>query len=103
MSLVVQNIFLKKDLNIKKYRIVSIILFVCGICMVSFGVLQTETLIVKMLTILKPSGYVRKLHHMKKGLPFSYELYLWNVTNPDQIVAGTEPPKMQEIGPYVFS
>lgn len=28
--------------------------------------------------------------------------YLWNLTNPHEVVAGTAPPKLHEVGPYVM-
>ena len=30
-------------------------------------------------------------------------IYFWNVTNPSQVLAGTHPPALVEVGPYVMS
>jgi hypothetical protein len=30
-------------------------------------------------------------------------IYFWNVTNPDQVLAGTHAPALKEVGPYVIS
>lgn len=30
-------------------------------------------------------------------------IYFWNITNPDAVIAGTEPPALEEVGPYVMS
>ena len=31
------------------------------------------------------------------------EIYLWNITNPAQVLGGTHPPALQEVGPYVMT
>lgn len=33
--------------------------------------------------------------------PLDFKVYIWNVTNPDEVMSG-EKPKLQEIGPYYF-
>ena len=30
-------------------------------------------------------------------------IYFWNITNPSQVLAGTHPPALVEVGPYVMS
>lgn len=30
-------------------------------------------------------------------------IYFWNVTNPSDVLAGTAPPNLSEVGPYVLS
>lgn len=72
-----------------------------GAFMSFYGVPKIVKTIVKYLSVLKPGHFIRKKHENK--LPFTYKLYFWNVTNPDEIAAGTEKPKMQEVGPYVFT
>lgn len=92
---------LPKNINYKKYLITLFILIVVGAFMAFYGVPQIVKIIVKYLMVLKPGHFVRKKHENK--LAFTYKLYLWNVTNPKEISDGTEKPKMQEVGPYVFS
>lgn len=92
--------FLAKEINFKKYLIISIVVFVSGAFMPFISVPMIEKTIVKFLGVLKPGHLVRSKHEQK--LPFTYKLYLWNVTNPNEVSAGTEKPKMQEVGPYVF-
>ncbi len=92
---------LPKNVDFKKHSAILVALIVGGAFMSLYGIPKIETIIVRYLTTLKPGHYIRQLH--ENELPFSYKLYLWNVTNPDQISAGTEKPKMQEVGPYVFT
>ncbi|KAJ6635489.1 Sensory neuron membrane protein 1 [Pseudolycoriella hygida] len=100
-AVTVVNKILPKNVNLKKSLIVCLVLVAVGACMSFYGVPKIVKTIVKFLCVLKPGRFVRNKHEMK--LPFTYKLYLWNVTNPDEIMAGTAKPKMQEIGPYVFS
>lgn len=90
-----------KTVDFKKYSIILFALIVVGAFMSFFGVPKLVETIVTFMTVIKPGRYIRQKHD--DGLKFTYKLYLWNVTNPEQISAGTEKPKMQEIGPYVFS
>uniref|UniRef100_A0A336LTW5 Sensory neuron membrane protein 1 n=1 Tax=Culicoides sonorensis TaxID=179676 RepID=A0A336LTW5_CULSO len=62
---------------------------------------QLINCIVKYLTILKPGRFIRTKH--EKPLPFQYKLFIWNITNPDEINKNIAKPKLQEIGPYVFT
>lgn len=98
---VVKNKLIDKNINFKKCLIISLILIIVGACMSFFGVSQIVKIVVKYISVLKPGHYVRKVHETE--IPFTYKLYLWNVTNPDEIANGTEKPKVQEVGPYVFS
>lgn len=54
--------------------------------------------ITEYLNNFKPNHYLRKVH---KNLPLKTKFYLWNVTNPDEVMKG-EKPVMKDIGPYVF-
>lgn len=94
------NRVLPKNINLKKYFIISFVLIAVGTLMV-IGVPKLVHAIVNFLCVLKPGHFIRQKHERK--LPFTYKLYLWNVTNPEAIAAGKEKPKMQEVGPYVFS
>ncbi|XP_077292751.1 sensory neuron membrane protein 2-like [Arctopsyche grandis] len=42
-------------------------------------------------------------YEMWKDMPFplTFKVYLFNVTNPEEIVSGSKP-KLQEVGPYVY-
>lgn len=33
--------------------------------------------------------------------PLDFRIYLWNVTNPEEVIAG-EKPNLMEVGPYYF-
>lgn len=87
--------------NLYKWIIISIVLIVVGALITFYIEPQLVKIIIKFLFVAKPGHYVRKRHETKQR--FKYKLYLWNVTNPEEIIAGTEKPKMQEVGPYVFS
>lgn len=90
-----------KNLSQKKLRMTSLILLSFGLFMSFYGASKCMKVIVKYRSVLKPGRYVRSKHEGR--IPFTYKLYLWNVTNPNDISTGTQKPKMQEIGPYVFS
>lgn len=35
---------------------------------------------------------------------FAYaDFYYWNITNPSAFMAGTEPPVLEEVGPYIYT
>lgn len=90
-----------KNINYKMWLIVSLVLsfisLIGGIVVVPFA----KKLLVKYLVILRPGSFLRSKH--EGVVPLSYKLYLWNVTNPKEFSSGKEKPKMQEVGPYVFS
>lgn len=90
-----------KNINYKKCLIISLALITVGAFVSFYGVPQCVKMVIKLLCVLKPGRYVRRKHENK--IPFTYKLYLWNITNPDEIAAGIAKPKLQEIGPYVFS
>lgn len=98
---VILNKVLPKNVNYKKHSIIFTAMFVVGMFMALYGVSKIVSTIVTYMTVLMSGHMIRSKH--EAGLPFTYKLYLWNVTNPDQVSAGVEKPKMQEIGPYVFS
>lgn len=83
-----------------KWVIFSLILIISGALLTFYIEPQLVKIVVKFLFVAKPGHYVRKRHESKQR--FKYKLYLWNVTNPDEITAGIEKPKLQEVGPYVF-
>lgn len=43
---------------------------------------------------------MRKLY-TKPPLPAEFKVYLFNITNKDEVIHGAKP-MLQEIGPYVF-
>lgn len=80
--------------------IVSTILIFAGALMAFYIGPTIIEVIVKILFVAKPGHFVRRMH--EKKVRFTYKLYLWNVTNPNEITAGTEKPKLQQVGPYVY-
>ncbi|XP_054265720.1 sensory neuron membrane protein 2-like [Macrosteles quadrilineatus] len=38
----------------------------------------------------------------KQPLPFITNIYLWNLTNPEEVSRGMANPKLVEVGPYVY-
>lgn len=85
--------------NLSKLLKICFIIILIGV----FGFLIVAPLltkgIVKHVTQLLPGHYVRATH--EKAVPFSYKLYFWNVTNPEEVQKGGKP-KLKEIGPYFF-
>lgn len=84
-----------------KWIIVSIVLIFAGALMAFYIGPTLIKAIVKLLIVAKPGHFARRKHEAE--VRFTYKLYLWNVTNPNEITAGTEKPKLQEVGPYVYS
>lgn len=91
----------KTNLSYKTCFIILFVMIVVGALIVFIVQPQVVNAVVKYLCILKPGRFLRNKHEAKQKL--SYKLFLWNVTNPNEISAGTEKPKLQEIGPYVFT
>lgn len=92
---------LPKNFNYKKCLLISATLIFFGtICNFYVGPKIVE-LVVKFLFVSKPGHFVRLKHEAKQR--FTYKLYLWNVTNPNEVTAGDEKPKLQQVGPYVFT
>lgn len=87
------------QLDPKKLLKLSAVLIIVGAFMSLLFVPQLVNAIVKFLTILKPGRFIRGKH--EKPVLFTYKIYLWNITNPDE-VANNHKPKLQEVGPYVF-
>lgn len=99
MKISIKNTF--ENLDTKKLLKISVILFISGAFMSLIFVPQLVKGIVKFLTILKPGRFIRDKH--EKPLPFQYKLYIWNITNPEEVHSNLAKPKLQEVGPYVFS
>lgn len=83
-----------------KRILLSIFLIFAGALVAFYVKPKLVKIILKFLVVAKPNHYVRKRHEGQ--IFFKYKLYLWNVTNPNEIAAGTGKPKLEEIGPYVF-
>ncbi|KAG4076310.1 hypothetical protein HA402_005753 [Bradysia odoriphaga] len=95
------EIVTKKWLGDVKLRVLlSVFLIFIGALIIFYIKPQVVRIIVKYLFVAKPGRFVRNKLETKIG--FKYKLYLWNVTNPNEIEAGIEKPKLQEIGPYIF-
>lgn len=89
------------QVDTKKLLKISGILIVAGAFMALIFVPQLVNTIVKILTVLKPGRFIRSKH--ERPLPFTYKLYLWNISNPEEVHNNVAKPKLQEVGPYVFS
>ncbi|XP_063706224.1 sensory neuron membrane protein 1-like [Culicoides brevitarsis] len=89
-----------EKLDHKKVLKISLVLAVSGLFMSLIFVPTLVNTIVKFLTILKPGRFIRSKH--EKPVVFRYKIFLWNVTNPDDIMYNRAKPKLQEVGPYVF-
>lgn len=91
---------LPKNVSYKWISISAIL--ICAGALIAFYIQpKLVEIILKFLFVAKPGHYVRRRHEMKQR--FKYKLFLWNVTNPNEVTAGTEKPKLEEVGPYVFT
>lgn len=89
-----------ENLNYKLCFIIFTSIIVGGLLISLVLEPQGLLLVTKYLCILEPGRFLRSRH--EAGQYLKYKIYLWNVTNPDEITAGTAKPKLQEVGPYVF-
>ncbi|KAL1443050.1 hypothetical protein MTO96_000939 [Rhipicephalus appendiculatus] len=51
--------------------------------------------------VLEPSSEIYS-SWQRAPIPIYLKYYFFNMTNPDEIIAGTEKPRLQEVGPYTF-
>ena len=61
---------------------------------------QLLHLLFRKTLVLKPEGILRKLWE-KAPFPVDFKVYMFNVTNPDEVKKGGKPI-VHEIGPYMF-
>jgi len=50
---------------------------------------------------LKPGGLVYK-EWVKASIPIYMQYFVFNLTNPDEVLAGLEIPNVKQIGPYSY-
>lgn len=85
------------------YKIL-LILFACLFSIgVLFGFLAFPKIIEYVITKnirLMPGTATRDMY-LKIPFPLTFNIYLFNVTNPDDVLKG-KTPVVQEVGPYVF-
>ncbi|XP_075731602.1 protein croquemort-like isoform X2 [Rhipicephalus microplus] len=56
---------------------------------------------VEMNLVLEPNSEIYS-SWQRAPIPIYLKYYFFNMTNPDEIMAGTEKPRLQEVGPYTF-
>lgn len=83
-----------------RWIVVSILLIMIGAALSFYIKPKLVEFVIKFLLVATPKSYVRMRQEQK--LRFVHKLFLWNITNPKEIMAGMQKPKLQEIGPYVF-
>ncbi|XP_012225459.1 sensory neuron membrane protein 1-like isoform X1 [Linepithema humile] len=89
-----------KMVNIKKLGIGGGCMFVFGILFGWWGfpaILRSQ---IKKAIALKPGSEIREMWS-NFPLPLDFKVYLFNVTNPDEIKEGKKP-KLQEVGPFFY-
>ncbi|XP_011149856.2 sensory neuron membrane protein 1 isoform X2 [Harpegnathos saltator] len=89
-----------KMVNIKKLGIGGGVMFVVGIL---FGFVGFPALLrsqIKKAIALKPGSEIRGMW-TSFPLPLDFKVYLFNVTNADEIMQGGKP-KLNEIGPFFY-
>lgn len=89
-----------KNLTVKKWLMISVGLLVTG-AMFAFTKPVVLQGIIRWMYVAKPGHYIRWKHESKQKM--TYKLYIWNITNPVEFDAGTQKPKLKQVGPYVFT
>lgn len=79
---------------------VSVLALIVAIVMATWGFPQIIKHQIKKQVQIEPSGKMFEKWR-KLPMPLTFKIYVFNVTNPDEINKG-EKPKLQEIGPYVY-
>lgn len=68
-----------------------------GFIMFPFIMKTTTTSLLR----LKPGGKLREEMYLAIPIDIGFNVFLWNITNPDEVQRGSAPI-MDQIGPYVF-
>ncbi|XP_050293736.1 uncharacterized protein LOC126734243 [Anthonomus grandis grandis] len=78
----------------------SALLVVLGIVIICFRTFIYKSILSKIF-VLNPGSYIYDVWR-KNPIPMSLDLYLFNWTNPEDVLNGTSKPILQELGPYSF-
>lgn len=98
MQVASQNVF--GQVNYKKVLVLSFLSIVFGFGFAGFLMPKIIRMVMRMQLRVTPGTMTRD---MFQEIPFGlhFRVFLWNVTNPDEVMSGGKP-KLQEIGPYYF-
>lgn len=98
MMLPIQNWFAR--VNYVKLLLFSFMAVVVGFGFFGYLFPKLIRIAMRVQTRITPGTMTRKIF---ERIPFAlnYKLYMFNITNKDEVLAGAKPI-MQEIGPYYF-
>ncbi|XP_063708643.1 sensory neuron membrane protein 1-like [Culicoides brevitarsis] len=85
-----------KDIDYNRWLLISSILMVVGLLMALLIAPEVTQCVVKYMFTLMRGSYLR---NQQRKVPYEFNVYVWNTTNPDEVIAGGKP-KLQEVGPY---
>lgn len=94
------EIISKTKFNYKILLIVFVCLFCIGIFFGFLGFPKVIEYVIGKNIRLLPGTATRDMY-LKLPFPLTFNIYLFNVTNPDDIQSG-KTPIVHEVGPYVF-
>ncbi|KRT82424.1 hypothetical protein AMK59_3081 [Oryctes borbonicus] len=92
--------------DIRKMQFHARLALACGViltCITIFGWVAFPNLIkskIKTGVSLKPGNEIREMY-MKIPFAIDFNIYVFNITNPNQVAKG-QTPIVQEVGPFVF-
>lgn len=89
------------SLNHEKYGKISIAMVLASILWSMILYPKILRAVVRMQSALKPGARNRERVYMNIPFELDYRLYLFNITNPNEVMQG-ETPIVDEVGPYMF-
>lgn len=98
MMLPAQNVFIQ--VNYKKVLVFSFLAIVFGFGFAGFLMPKIIRFAMRLQLRVTPGTLTREMFE-KVPFPLDFRLYIYNVTNPDEVMTGGKP-KLQELGPYYF-
>lgn len=91
---------IKEKLRVKVAGLTFSGLFTFGIIFGFVAIPLTMKGIISKALQLSVGSETREIY-LKPPFPLLFKVYLFNVTNPEEVTSGGKP-KLEEVGPYIF-